>query len=190
MAPQMAFALFDTALGLCAIVWGERGARAVSLVEGDAAATRGRLARRYPAATEADPPPPIAAAIAGIKANLDGQRHDFSGVEVDFGDLPSFNRAVYAVASSIPFGSTLSYGDVAQAVGEAGAAQAVGRALGQNPVPVIVPCHRVVAAGGRLGGFSAPGGADTKRRLLAIEAAKFGLGPDLFDPPPRRSAPA
>ena len=91
--------------------------------------------------------------------------------------MPEFNRRVYAVTRTVPPGETTSYGEVAARIGEPGAAQAVGRALGQNPFPIVVPCHRVVAADGRLTGFSAPGGIDTKRRMLEIEGA---TAPALF----------
>jgi methylated-DNA-[protein]-cysteine S-methyltransferase len=93
-------------------------------------------------------------------------------------DVPEFHRRVYDVARAIPPGETLSYGEVAARLGEPAAAQAVGRALGRNPFPIVVPCHRVVAANGALHGFSAPGGIETKRRMLAIEGA---LAPALFD---------
>ena len=91
--------------------------------------------------------------------------------------MPEFNRRVFAVTRTVPPGETTSYGELAARIGEPGAAQAVGRALGQNPFPIVVPCHRVVAADGRLTGFSAPGGIDTKRRMLELEGA---LAPALF----------
>ena len=92
--------------------------------------------------------------------------------------MPALARRVYEVARTIPPGATLTYGEIAARLELPGAARDVGQALGRNPFPLVVPCHRVVAAGGRLGGFSARGGAATKRRLLAIEGA---IAPDLFE---------
>ena len=108
---------------------------------------------------------------------FDGEPDDLVGIALDTAGVPEFNRRVYAVTRTVPPGETTSYGAVAARIGEPGAAQAVGRALGQNPFPIVVPCHRVVAADGRLTGFSAPGGIDTKRRMLEIEGA---TAPALF----------
>jgi methylated-DNA-[protein]-cysteine S-methyltransferase len=106
-------------------------------------------------------------------------------------DVPPFHQRVYAVARTIPPGATLSYGEIAVRLGDRGAARDVGEALGQNPFPIIVPCHRVLAAGGKVGGFSASGGVATKLRLLDIEGAQVGEAPSLFErlplaAPPRR----
>lgn len=176
------FALFETALGTCAIGW--RGGRiaALHLPEGSAAAARSGLRRRFPAAVEEPPPALVAATVEAVRALLAGEAVDLSGTALDLDDVPAFERRVYAAALEIPSGATLTYGEVASRIGDPGAARAVGRALGRNPVPIIVPCHRVVAAGGRTGGFTAPGGADTKLRLLAIERAAPLGRPDLFAP--------
>jgi methylated-DNA-[protein]-cysteine S-methyltransferase len=172
------FTLFDTALGRCAIAWGPRGIAAVELPGRDDAGLRGRI-RRLPDAREAVPPQPIEDAIGAIVALLAGDpHHGLDAIALDMDAVPEFNRRVYDAARGIPAGSTLSYGDVARRIGEPGSAQAVGQALGRNPFPVIVPCHRVVAADGALRGFSAPGGIATKRRMLAIEGA---AAPALFD---------
>lgn len=176
------FALFDTAIGRCALVWGENGVNGFYLPEIDEDATRRRLARRHPAAVEAEPPPAEADIARTVAAHLAGELQDLAQLPVDLRETPLFNRRVYDVARAIPAGRTLTYGEVAARLGEPGAAQAVGRALGENPIPVIVPCHRVLAAGGRLHGFSAPGGVETKRRLLEIEGARASVEPDLFDP--------
>jgi methylated-DNA-[protein]-cysteine S-methyltransferase len=176
------FTLFDTAIGLCALVWGEGGVVGFFLPEGDEARMRQRIARRFPDAGEAEPPQAIAAIIETVTAHLAGALHDLARIPVDLSAVPLFNARVYAVARAIPAGRTLTYGEVAARLGEPGAAQAVGRALGENPIPVIVPCHRVLAAGGKLHGFSAPGGVETKRRLLEIEGARSSDAPDLFDP--------
>jgi methylated-DNA-[protein]-cysteine S-methyltransferase len=165
------FALFETALGWCGVAWNSVGIVAVQLPEATEAKTRARLVRRCREAREMPPPPSVQAAIDGIVALLRGQLRDLSAIALDMAGVPEFDRRVYEVARAIVPGETLSYGDVATRFGDPTAAREVGQALGRNPFPVIVPCHRVVAAAGRLGGFSAPGGTATKRRLLAIEAA-------------------
>ncbi len=171
------FICFDTALGRCAVAWGEHGITGVELPGGDAAALRRRIRRRHPGAEESAPPPPVADAVARITRLLAGEPDDLVGIALDTDGVPEFNRRVFAVTRTIPPGETASYGAVAARIGEPAAAQAVGRALGQNPYPIVVPCHRVVAADGRLTGFSAPGGIDTKRRMLEREGA---LAPALF----------
>ena len=175
------YALFDTAIGACAIAWGARGITALQLPESTPERTVARLRRRLPDAQPDTPPPPVHAAIDGIVALLDGEPIDLSGVVLDDSGVPEFQRAVYAIARTIAPGTALSYGDIATRLGDPTQARAVGQALGQNPFAVIVPCHRVLAAGGAIGGFSAGGGATTKRRMLAIEQARVGDAPDLFD---------
>jgi len=172
-----AFALFETAVGTCGIVWNERGICGVQLPDRDVSALRVRLRRRFPDATEADPPVDVKTAIDRVIALLRGERTDLSGVSLDMGDVPEFERDVYVAARGIPPGATLTYGEIARRIGRPTAAREVGVALGRNPFPIIVPCHRVVAANGKTGGFSAVGGVKTKLRLLAIEG---GAGP-LFD---------
>lgn len=174
------FALFDTALGVCGIAWSEHGIVGVNLPEGDAAATRSRLRRRFAPATEQPAPPHIRRAIDDIVALLRGEAVDLSGHELDMTGVPAFQRRVYEAARGIAPGSTLSYGEIATQLGEPGAARSVGYALGRNPFTIIVPCHRVLAAGGKLGGFSAHGGVATKERLLAIEGA-LRVPAGLFD---------
>jgi methylated-DNA-[protein]-cysteine S-methyltransferase len=182
MAAQTAvsFALFDTAIGRCAVAWSERGSVTVLLPEREDAALRARLLRRHPDAHEASPPNEVAQAIAGITALVAGERRDLSDAVLDLTGVPEFNRRVYAVARTIRPGATLTYGAIAAQLGEPDARR-IGEAMGKNPCPIIVPCHRVVAAGGRTGGFSAPGGTATKRRLLAIEGARTEVEPTLFD---------
>jgi methylated-DNA-[protein]-cysteine S-methyltransferase len=169
------FALFDTPIGPCGIAWGERGVVGVQLPEASAPATRTRLLRRFPDAREGPPSPDVQRAIDGIVALLGGEVRDLSDVELDMEQVPAFHRRVYEVARTIPPGGTLSYGDIARRLGAPEAARDVGRALGQNPFAIVVPCHRVLAAGGKLGGFSARGGSTTKARLLAIEGAQLRL---------------
>ncbi|HVP30896.1 MAG TPA: methylated-DNA--[protein]-cysteine S-methyltransferase [Myxococcota bacterium] len=173
---EPSFTLFDTALGRCGIAWGGRGIVTVQLPEAREAETRARLRRRFPGAREAPPPPGVARAIGAIVALLRGEPSDLSGVPLDMARVPPFHRRVYEVARTIPPGATLSYGEIAARLGDRGLARAVGQALGRNPFALVVPCHRVLAASGKPGGFSARGGVATKLRLLAIERAE---GPTL-----------
>ena len=176
------FALFETAVGLCGVAWGRDGILGVQLPEGDATRTRARLRRRFPDAREAEPPDSVRAAIAAIQALLAGEPRDLSEVALDWTGVGAFERRVYEVARAIPPGATLTYGEVAARIGETAlAARDVGQALGRNPFPIVVPCHRVVAAGGKSGGFSARGGAATKLKLLRIEGAEPAGPPTLFD---------
>ncbi len=174
------FALFETAIGRCGVVWSERGVVGVQFPERSEDATRRRVLRRFPAAREAVPSDAMRRAIDDIVALLSGEPRDLTHVTIDTDGLADFNRRVYAIARTIPPGATLSYGEIAERLGDRNLARDVGQALGQNPIPIIVPCHRVLAAGGKVGGFSAPGGVVTKLRLLTIEGAQPN-GPSLFD---------
>ena len=178
---QTGFTLFDTAIGACAIAWGERGVVGLWLPEPDAAATRRRVSRRLPEARESAPPPEVQRAIDAIVELLAGTPSDLTAVTLDMNGVPEFNRRVYAIAREIQPGQTLSYGEIAARLGDPSQARAVGQALGQNPFPIVVPCHRVLAANGKTGGFSAPGGVSTKLRLLEIERARASAIPTLFD---------
>jgi O-6-methylguanine DNA methyltransferase len=185
-----AFALFETAVGRCGIAWNESGIIGVQLPERHENATRARLQRRFPDARETPPPAHVQPVIEDIAGLLRGEAHDLSKVALDMSDVPPLHQKVYAVARSIPFGATLSYGEIAtQLGGDRGAAREVGEAMGRNPFPIIVPCHRVLAAGGKLGGFSAAGGVTTKLRLLEIEGAQVGERPTLFDDLPLATRP-
>ncbi|MGB8037922.1 MAG: methylated-DNA--[protein]-cysteine S-methyltransferase [Pseudolabrys sp.] len=174
------FSIFDTALGACGIVWTERGVAGVQVHDGSEHATRARMLRRFPGAQEAPPPVDVQHAIDGIVALLRGEQRDLNDVSIDAEDLPAFNRKVYDITRAIPPGATLTYGEIAERLGDKLLARDVGQALGQNPIPLIVPCHRVLAASGKTGGFSAPGGVASKLRLLTIEGAQPN-GPTLFD---------
>jgi methylated-DNA-[protein]-cysteine S-methyltransferase len=174
-------ALFDTPIGRCGIAWSPRGISGVQLPETRDVETRARLLRQFPDAREAAPPADVQRAIDGIIALLRGEASDLSTVTLDLDRLPAFHRRVYAVARTIPPGATLTYGAIAARLGDRGAARAVGQALGGNPFPIVVPCHRVLAAGGKPGGFSANGGVRTKLRLLAIEGAPLNRRLGLFD---------
>lgn len=176
---EIAFALFDSAIGRCAIVWNAHGIAGVSFPEGNEQATRKRLLRRHPSARESSPPPDVQRVIDDIVALLAGDPRDLRHVRLDMAGLSDLQRRVYDIARGIPPGATLTYGEIAERLGDRLLARDVGEALGHNPFPIIVPCHRVLAAGGKLGGFSAPGGARTKLQLLSIEGAQPG-GPTLF----------
>lgn len=178
--PALDFTIFDTTIGACGIVWSARGVFAVQLPEADAAATRARLIKRYAQALAAAPPPAIREAIGGVIALLAGEPRDLHDIVIDDDDTPDFNKRVYAVTRAIPPGRTMTYGEIAERLGDKSLSRAVGRALGENPVPIIMPCHRVLAAAGKSGGFSASGGVATKLKLLTIEGAQPS-GPTLFD---------
>jgi methylated-DNA-[protein]-cysteine S-methyltransferase len=185
------FALFKTAIGTAAVAWGPGGIVGSQLPERGAAGVRADMRRRFPDATEAPPPPAVQPVIDDIVALMDGAPKDLLDAKLDLDRIPDFHRRVYDVTRAIPPGQTLSYGEVAEKLDAPGAARAVGQALGANPFPIIVPCHRVLGAGGKVGGFSARGGTTTKMRLLNIEGAKVDQSPALFDQlplvaPPRR----
>lgn len=175
------FAIFDTVLGACGIVWTSRGIAGVNLPEGSREKTRTRLIKRFPEAQEAAPSFAIQKVIGDIVALIAGEKIDFSDVTLDHAPLPEFSKRVYEIVRTIPVGHTLTYGDVAKKLGNVALAREVGQAMGRNPTPVIMPCHRVVAASGKTGGFSAPGGVDTKMKLLSIERRHGAHAPTLFD---------
>jgi methylated-DNA-[protein]-cysteine S-methyltransferase len=179
MTAATAFTVFDTAAGPCAVAWHEAALSGVELPSDTVDATRAECVRRWAGAAErtsdevtaGEPNVPafVHEAIAGIRTMLGGGAPDFSRLPLDFSAVPAFHQRVYDVTRAIRPGRTQSYGEVAAQVGDAGAARAVGQALGRNPFPLIIPCHRVLAAGGRAGGFSGAGGVAQKQRLLAIE---------------------
>ena len=167
------FFVFETTLGACGLAWGPDGLVGVQLPEGEASATAARLGKRFPQAAPAESPPAwiteLAEAVQGL---LRGEPRDLSSAPLDLSRTPELHRQIYAVTRAIRPGATLTYGDIARRLGDPNLAQAVGQAMGRNPFPIVVPCHRVLAAGGRMGGFSAHGGVATKKRLLQIEGAR------------------
>lgn len=167
---MVSFALFDTAIGVCAIAWRGEKIAGGGLPEGDAARTRARMAKR--GWREEPPPAFVKQAINGVQALMRGERLDLREIKLDMSGLPEFDIRVYEAARRIRPGETTTYGALARTIGEPDAARAVGQALGRNPFAPIVPCHRVMAAGGKTGGFSAHGGVSTKLRMLAIEGAE------------------
>ena len=174
------FTLFETPVRRCGLVWGEAGLLGLQLPEGSDVRTRERVGRRHPGAEEAPAPPLVVSAIAHIQALLAGAADDLRSLVLDMSAVPAFHRRVYERARFIPPGTTVTYGEIARDLGEPSAARAVGQALGRNPFAIIVPCHRVVAAKGATGGFSAHGGVDTKARLLALEGVRLVRQPSLF----------
>jgi methylated-DNA-[protein]-cysteine S-methyltransferase len=176
----LGFALFDTAIGRCGVAWSNRGIVAVQLPQPSEAQTRARLRQRHGDLPEAPPTAAVGYAIDRMVALLTGQAIDLADVLLDLADVSDFQRNVYAITREIPAGRTLTYGDIAKRLGDLALSREVGQALGRNPCPIIVPCHRVLAAGGRPGGFSANGGVETKLKMLAIEGAVVNYTPDLF----------
>jgi len=163
------FALFATPVGECAIAWRDDGTVVGTLLpEARRADTARRMAERFDAHA-ATPPASVQATIDRRVASLRGEADDLADVELDLSSLPPFQQRVFEVVRRIPAGETMSYGEVAAAAGSPGAARAVGQALGRNPFPIVIPCHRVLAAGGRIGGFTATGGTSVKAEMLAAE---------------------
>ncbi|MDP9106182.1 MAG: methylated-DNA--[protein]-cysteine S-methyltransferase [Candidatus Eremiobacteraeota bacterium] len=165
----LGFALFTTPLGTCGIAWSDHAVTGTQLPEKDEPAIRTRMQRRFPNIPEAEPPPTVRRAIESITALLHGEHRDLAEIALDTNGLAPFEQHVYEAARKIPPGTTITYGELANRIGEPHAAQAVGQALGRNPFAPVVPCHRIVAADGKMHGFSATGGTTTKLRLLTIE---------------------
>jgi methylated-DNA-[protein]-cysteine S-methyltransferase len=161
------FATFETPIGVCGIAWGVRGITGVRLP-----GVRSGLS----GSSGGEPPAEVRRAIDGIVELLQGQRVDLRWVALDDDGVPPFDRRVYAAAREVPPGRTTTYGTIAKRLGDPALAREVGQALGRNPFAIVVPCHRVVASNGKLGGFSASGGVRTKQRMLTIEGGLPGFG--------------
>ncbi|MGO8674131.1 MAG: methylated-DNA--[protein]-cysteine S-methyltransferase [Capsulimonadaceae bacterium] len=175
---NISYALFDTAIGPCAVAWRETSPDEpvivhMQLPEASPDETEARTAERTRGTRTDALPPSIARLVDDLRKHLDGDVHDFRPVPVELSGVASFAKEVYAEARAIPAGRTRTYGEVADSLGRPKAARAVGNALGRNPIPLIIPCHRVLAANGKPGGFSAHGGAMLKSQLLAIEGASY-----------------
>lgn len=175
-APAIGYGLIDTDFGPVGLAWSERGIVRLQLPDGDAATTRRRLLDGL-AAAESEPPARLAPAIGLLSAYFAGRRVDLTGIALDLSGVPDFHLRLYREMLHLGWGEVVTYGGLAARVGAPGAARAVGRAMGMNRIPVIIPCHRVLASGHRMGGFSAPGGAGTKLRLLAMEGVRPGGDP-------------
>ena len=174
------YALFDTAIGFAGIAWNDAGLVACHLPERDSETARRGFLRRFPEISEAEVPAGLAPTVAGIQALMRGEKADLTDAPLDLSQTPEFHARVYEIARAIPPGETLTYGEIAVKLGDKLLARDVGAALGKNPWPIVVPCHRVTAAGGKPGGFSARGGVNTKLKLLAIEGAAAAAQADLF----------
>jgi methylated-DNA-[protein]-cysteine S-methyltransferase len=172
----MPFLLFETALGPTGLAWNDAGITALQLPERTPAATRARLTARCadagPEVATGGAPAWVGDTIERVRAHLAGRPQDLSDVRLDLARVPPFAARIYGALRRVAVGQTVSYGDLARTVGSPGAARAVGRAMATNPFPIVVPCHRVLASGGKAGGFSAFGGLTTKDRLLALERSR------------------
>jgi methylated-DNA-[protein]-cysteine S-methyltransferase len=174
------YCLFDTAIGAVGVAWSERGLTRLQLPESTRGATERRLRGRSTDAGAGEPPPRIRQAMAAVERYLTGKSVDFSNVDLDLAGVGDFHRQIYEAARRVGWGETVTYGELARRVGSPGAARAVGQAMGRNPIPLIIPCHRVLASGRKIGGFSAFGGAVTKTRLLALEGVHLDDGTPLL----------
>lgn len=175
VSPALSWLSFATDMGYCAVAWNARGVCRFVLPLATKAQAESQMRLRARGAVQiaesqiGEAPRWIAALVADVQAHLAGDPRSFAAVPVDMTWAEGFGAQVYRECRAIEAGTVLTYGELAARVGQAGAARAVGAAMGRNPVPLIVPCHRVVAADGKTGGFSAPGGAQTKLALLARE---------------------
>lgn len=172
------YLIFETAAGFCGIAWSGVGVAQFQLPVSAAAAAERMLRRRMPGAEPDTPTPEVAEAVAAARRYFEGENTDFSEVRLDLDDQGAFFKQVYGAARQVGWGQTTTYGALARQLGAGPeAARDVGQAMAANPVPLIIPCHRVLAAGGKVGGFSAPGGAATKRRMLELEGIRVGPPP-------------
>src|SRR3981081_4527292 len=165
------FAVFETPIGHGGISWNTHGVTGIQMPEPHAASIRARFQRRFPQAHESLPPPHIQETIEKMTALLGGESPDLSFVQLDLNNIPALDRQVYQLARTLPLGETLTYGQIATRLGDPLLARDVGQALARNPFPIVVPCHRVVAAGGKLGGVFAPGGAAARAGPPALRPA-------------------
>ncbi|MFD1198387.1 methylated-DNA--[protein]-cysteine S-methyltransferase [Brucella gallinifaecis] len=188
--------LFDTVIGPCGIAWRADKIIGMEIGDADESETRYRLQSRFAdlqisSATDdaSDAPDYVSEAISKVHMLLTGGNPDFSQTPLALDQVPDLNRQVYEILLQLKAGETITYGAIARRLGNIGLSQAVGYALGKNPFPIIVPCHRVIGSNGKLGGFSAAGGTATKLRLLNIERARTSPEPDLFGGLPLQAPP-
>jgi methylated-DNA-[protein]-cysteine S-methyltransferase len=177
------YLIFETKRGFCGIAWNNVGITRFQLPTKSAEAAERALLRRVPGAERGAPTPEVAEAIATVKRCFEGEETDFSGFALDLGEQDPFFKQIYAAARRVGWGRTTTYGALAKELGAGPeAARDVGQAMARNPVALIIPCHRVLAAGGKVGDFSAPGGSAAKIRMLALE------GVHLEPPPPAQQS--
>ncbi|PQA71993.1 methylated-DNA--[protein]-cysteine S-methyltransferase [Brucella oryzae] len=172
--------IFKTDIGPCGIAWRGQTIVGVEIGDADEKETRYRLGERFPGAEDTNVPDFVTHAVQGVRALLTGADVDFSGTPLALDTVPDLNRQVYEIILELKPGETTTYGAIARRLGDVSLSQAVGYALGKNPFPIIVPCHRVLGSNGKVGGFSAAGGTTTKLKLLNIERARTSSEPDLF----------
>jgi len=176
------YLIFETAGGFCGIAWNNVGITRFQLPTKSAAAER-TLLRRVPDAERGAPTLEVVEAVAAVKRYFEGEETDFSGFRLDLGEQDPFFEQIYAAARRVGWGQTTTYGTLAKELGAGPeAARDVGQAMAKNPVALLIPCHRVLAAGSKIGGFSAPGGSAAKIRMLALE------GVDLEPPRPAQQS--
>ena len=175
----VAYTLFETDFGFCGVAWSDAGLVRLQLPERDKQATEARLIRHWEGSAT-PPPAPIAGAIEELARYFSGEAVTFAKVPLDLSATQAFHRTIYDATLKIGWGQTKTYGALAAECGSPGAARAVGQAMGRNPIPIIIPCHRVLAAGQRMGGFSAYGGTLAKERLLAMEGVYLDGGTPLL----------
>jgi len=176
---EQSYTIFETAHGFCAIVWNANGITRFRLPVSSADGAERDLLRVHPGIVPGTPNAQVNEAIATAKRYYEGETVDFSPIPVDLGRLGDFSKQIYTRLRSITYGQTTTYGALAKELGidDWEGARDVGQAMGKNPVPLIIPCHRVLAAGNKIGGFSAPGGAETKARMLELEGVRLGPPP-------------
>ncbi|TDK35696.1 methylated-DNA--[protein]-cysteine S-methyltransferase [Rhizobium deserti] len=171
------YQLFQTASGFCGMAWTGDGIARFQLPTSDAVETERLLLRRLPQAEPGSPPVHVAEAIAAVKRYFAGETVDFSAIKLDLSGQSDFLKSIYAATRGVGWGKTTTYGALARELGAGpAAARHIGQAMAGNPVALIIPCHRVLAAGGKLGGFSAPGGSTSKLRMLELEGVRLAPG--------------
>lgn len=181
--------IFDTPIGPCGIAWDAGKIIGVEIGDADESETRYRLQSRFDNAETSFAPDYVSKAINKVQLLLDGGDPDFSQTPLALDQVPDLNRKVYQILLELKAGETITYGAIARRLGDVSLSQAVGYALGKNPFPIIVPCHRVLGSNGKVGGFSAAGGTATKLRLLNIERARTSTELDLFGGLPLQAPP-
>ncbi|KGD86564.1 methylated-DNA--[protein]-cysteine S-methyltransferase [Rhizobium sp. YS-1r] len=168
------YLIFGTAGGFCGIAWNDIGITRFQLPTKSADSTERLLLRRLPEAERGTPPVEVQEAIEAVKRYFAGEEVDFSRFKLDLQDQDDFFREIYAAARRVGWGHTTTYGTIAKELGAGPeAARDVGQAMAKNPVALIIPCHRVLAAGGKIGGFSAPGGSTSKAHMLELEGVRL-----------------
>jgi methylated-DNA-[protein]-cysteine S-methyltransferase len=178
--PANQYLIFDTAAGFCGVAWIRADISRFQLPSHSAIATERNMLRRLPNATPGRPPPEVAAVVEAARRYFDGERIDFAGVQLDLDGQDELFLRIYAATRRVGWGETTTYGTLAKEVGAGPeVARDVGQAMARNPVPLIIPCHRVLAAGGKVGGFSAPGGSVAKAHMLQLEGVCVAPPPSL-----------